>query len=108
MSSKRDDQSRIYESNFIDEPFFAVVFFLRERVAIIRWPILYDIGDIKFAASKQGGGLCDSEAISVFARDSNERIIYLCGPPPMMKFVKKELKKLGIKKSQIISEEFSF
>ncbi len=69
---------------------------------------LYDIGDIKFAASKQGGGLCDSEAVLAFARDANERIIYLCGPPPMMKFVKKELKKLGIKKSQIISEEFSF
>ncbi len=32
--------------------------------------------------------------------------IYLCGPPGMMKAVKKELKKLGIKKKAIIEETY--
>lgn len=69
---------------------------------------LYPGNNIRFYESEKGDGLCDAKAISDFAKDVQERAIYLCGPKPMMKFVKKELKKLGVRKDQIISEEFSF
>ena len=32
---------------------------------------------------------------------------YLCGPPPMMKSVQKDLENLGISKDQMVAEELS-
>jgi predicted ferric reductase len=63
---------------------------------------------VKFYASDEGDGFCDQQKITDFAPDVKNRSVYLCGPPPMMKAVKKQLKSLKLNKKDVISEEFGF
>ena len=69
---------------------------------------MFKPGNLKFYASQEGDGFCTQECISKFNEDIVDRMIYLCGPPAMMKSVKKELKRLKVSKKQIITEQFGF
>ena len=69
---------------------------------------LFSADDIKFYASQEGDGFCDQSKLKDFCPDVDSRSVYLCGPPPMMKAVKKQLKSLKLKSKDIISEEFGF
>ncbi len=39
-------------------------------------------------------------------QDANTQFYYLCGPPPMMEAVEKQLNQIGVKESQIVKEGF--
>ena len=45
--------------------------------------------------------------ISEQIKDFRDRDIFLCGPPSMMKSLREQFNKLGIRNSHIFSEEFS-
>ncbi len=47
------------------------------------------------------------EKISQHVTDYKQRVVFLCGPPPMMKSLRQQFNKLGLGHSRIISEEFS-
>lgn len=53
-------------------------------------------------------GYIDHEKIARLVPDYGDRDVFLCGPPPMMKAVVKELKALGLKSRHIHYERFSF
>lgn len=52
-------------------------------------------------------GMLDKSKIAELVEDVKERDVYLCGPPPMMKAVRKALIELGIPKSKIYYEKFA-
>lgn len=52
-------------------------------------------------------GYINHELIQKYTPDSQEREVFLCGPPPMMTAVIGELTKLGIPKSKIYYERFA-
>lgn len=53
-------------------------------------------------------GRITKEALQELAPDYLERDVYLCGPPKMMETVRKQLHELGLPKSQIHFEKFSY
>lgn len=53
-------------------------------------------------------GLIDMAVIQKYAGDIREMEVFLCGPPPMIKMVRKELRKLRVPKSRIHFELFNF
>ncbi|MFA6106795.1 MAG: ferric reductase-like transmembrane domain-containing protein [Patescibacteria group bacterium] len=52
-------------------------------------------------------GRIDAEKISRLVPDFRDRDIFLCGPPPMMESIKKELKGAGFNQNQLHYEKFS-
>jgi predicted ferric reductase len=56
---------------------------------------------------KGENGFVDQEKISRLVPDVRERDVFLCGPPPMMAAIVKQLKELGVPESQIHYERFS-
>jgi len=52
-------------------------------------------------------GFLTAEKIKQYSGDLAETDILVCGPPPMMFALKKQLKSLGVRASRIHSEEFS-
>lgn len=52
-------------------------------------------------------GRIDNEKIKRLVPDVKERDVFLCGPPPMMKALRSDLVKSGIKKKQIHFERFA-
>ena len=52
-------------------------------------------------------GFLTAEKIKEYSGDLTETDILVCGPPPMMFALKKQLKSLGVRASRIHSEEFS-
>ncbi len=52
-------------------------------------------------------GRIDAEKISRLVPDFRDRDIFLCGPPPMMESIKKELKGAGFNLNQLHYEKFS-
>lgn len=52
-------------------------------------------------------GLIDKEKITRLAPDVAERDVYLCGPPPMMAGVMRDLKALGVPRQRIFYERFT-
>jgi predicted ferric reductase len=52
-------------------------------------------------------GFVDQEKIARLVPDVKERDVFLCGPPPMMAAIVKQLKALGVPESQIHYERFS-
>lgn len=53
-------------------------------------------------------GFVDTEKIARLVPDVNERSIFLCGPPPMMRAVISSLQELGVNREDIHYEYFSF
>lgn len=51
-------------------------------------------------------GRLDADSIKQLVSDISNRAIYLCGPPPMMQSLRRQLNEIGIKKSQIFYEKF--
>jgi len=56
--------------------------------------------------SKQKGRL-SADIIKHNSQSFSEAAFFICGPPPMMKSMREQLNKLGIKNRKIYSEEFS-
>ena len=56
--------------------------------------------------SKYAHGMMDSEFLKEHIPDTDAKF-YLCGPPPMMESVQKDLEALGIDKEQMVAEELS-
>lgn len=52
-------------------------------------------------------GRLDRERIARLAPDVRERVVYLCGPPPMMKGVRSALRELGVPSDSIHWERFT-
>lgn len=61
---------------------------------------------IPFVADTQQGFL-DTKFMLGYSKTFAGKEIFICGPPPMMKSLKVQLKKAGVKKSNIHSEEFA-
>ena len=51
-------------------------------------------------------GIISKELIKKYTDNIDNSVFYICGPEQMKKYVIKELKKLGIKKENIIIENF--
>ena len=52
-------------------------------------------------------GRLTADKIATDYPDFKKRDIFICGPPPMMKSLRKQFNKLGVKNSRIHTEEFS-
>lgn len=48
-----------------------------------------------------------AEKIMSSSGDVKDKDIFLCGPPPMMRALREQFRKLGVPNSRIHSEEFS-
>lgn len=62
------------------------------------------LSDEKWVGEK---GFVDKEKIMRLVKDYKERDIYICGPPPMMDKLIKQLKEMGVKSKHIHYEKFS-
>lgn len=49
----------------------------------------------------------DAATIAKIVPDVKSRHIFICGPPPMMKSLRKQLREIGVKNSNIHTEEFT-
>lgn len=87
---------------------------VKSESELIDWPLLYthmmirpnSVRVIPFIADSQGGFL-DARYIEQVAGPLAGREYYLCGPPPMMRSLKAQLRARGVSKSNIHSEEFA-
>ena len=61
---------------------------------------------IPFIADKQQGFL-SVDFIRQYSGSFENKEVFICGPPPMMKSLKNQFIKVGVKKSKIHSEEFA-
>jgi predicted ferric reductase len=97
------------------QPGYSVDFYYSVKTAeeLLDWPLMYEI-----SARSQGAvrvipvitdrdGYLSAERIAQFSGDLRQSDILLCGPPPMMHALHDGLAKLGLRKSQIHSEEFA-
>ena len=62
---------------------------------------------IEYIASQQGGKFLDVDYIKQNVPELKEREVFICGPPAMMKSLRSQLTKAGLKNSNIHTEEFS-
>jgi predicted ferric reductase len=62
---------------------------------------------IPYITDEQNGKFLNADFISDKVEGYNGKEIFLCGPPPMMKSMRAQLKVLGVKNSKIHSEEFA-
>lgn len=57
--------------------------------------------------SEQQGGFLNTEFMLNYCKSFTDKEIFICGPPPMMKSLRKQLRQAGVKNKQIHSEEFA-
>lgn len=87
---------------------------VRDSSEAIEWQAIVDaamargghLRVIPFDSSQQPGFL-DATFVESYSQTLQGKEILLCGPPPMMKALTKQLRQAGVRKSAIHSEEFS-
>jgi predicted ferric reductase len=97
------------------QPGYNVDFYYSVKTAeeLLDWPLMNDISTRSQGAVRvipvitDRDGFLSAERIAQFSGDLKQSDILLCGPPPMMHALHDGFAKLGLRKSQIHSEEFA-
>ena len=67
---------------------------------------VYILSEDECQGNVKENGIINKSIIAKYAKDINNSVFFICGPEPMKNCVIKELRELGVKKENIIIEDF--
>ena len=102
--------------NLIDTPEEVYLFYsvnkatemVESKLLHEHWPATFpNFHFVPFISEERNGAFLNAQFIEETVGTLNDRQIFICGPPPMMKSMRGQLKAKGVKNKDIHSEEFS-